>query len=86
MLRRVRAGLAAGEDHWRSEGWRPIPADLGTSIRSDGTKQVTYFHHPLYYYYYYAKDRDSSDVYDQGVKSFGSDWYALRTVGEKFER
>jgi len=64
-------------------GGMAIPADLGTTTRSDGTKQVTYFHHPLYYY---AKDRDSGDVYGEGVKSFGSDWYALRTIGVKFEK
>ena len=63
-------------------GGMAIPADPGTTTRSDGTKQVTYFHHPLYYY---VKDKDSSDVYGQGVKSFGSRWYALRTIGEKFE-
>ncbi len=64
-------------------GGEAIPADLGTITRSDGTKQVTYFHHPLYYY---AKDRVSGDVYGQGVKSFGSDWFALRRIGVKFER
>jgi predicted lipoprotein with Yx(FWY)xxD motif len=60
-----------------------IPADPGTITRSDGTKQVTYFHHPLYYY---VKDRSSGDFYGQGVKSFGSRWYALRTIGVKFEK
>lgn len=63
-------------------GGQAIPADPGTITRSDGTKQVTYFYHPLYYY---VKDKDSGDVYGQGVKSFGSHWYALRTIGEKFE-
>ncbi len=62
-------------------GGQAIPADPGTTTRSDGTKQVTYFHHPLYYY---VKDRDSSDAYGQDVKSFGTHWYALRTIGVKF--
>ncbi len=64
-------------------GGQAIPADPGTITRSDGTKQVTYFHHPLYYY---VKDKDSGDVYGQGVKSFGAHWYALRTIGVKFEK
>ena len=62
-------------------GGQTIPADPGTTTRSDGTKQVTYFHHPLYYY---VKDRDSSDAYGEGVESFGTHWYALRTIGVKF--
>lgn len=60
-----------------------IPGDLGTITRPDGTKQVTYFHHPLYYY---TKDRKSGDAHGQGVKSFGSRWYALRPIGVKFEK
>jgi len=60
-----------------------IPADLGTMARADGSKQVTYFHHPLYYY---SKDKDSRDVAGKGVKSFGSRWYPLRTIGVKFDK
>jgi predicted lipoprotein with Yx(FWY)xxD motif len=63
-------------------GGEAIPADLGTITRSDGVRQVTYFHHPLYYY---AKDKYGGDVYGQGIKSFGADWYALRTIGVKFD-
>jgi predicted lipoprotein with Yx(FWY)xxD motif len=60
-----------------------IPGDLGTITRSDGTKQVTYFHHPLYYF---SMDKDSGDVHGRGVKSFGSRWYPLRTIGVRFDR
>jgi predicted lipoprotein with Yx(FWY)xxD motif len=60
-----------------------IPADLGTIRRPDGTKQVTYFHHPLYYY---SKDKHSSDADGRGIKSFGSTWYPLRTIGVKFDK
>lgn len=56
-------------------GGLAIPRDLGTITRSDGTKQVTYYHQPLYYY---VKDKDSSDAYGHGIKSFGATWYALR--------
>ena len=55
-----------------------IPRDPGMIVRSDGTRQVTYFHHPLYYY---VRDRGSGDANGQGVKSFGSRWYVLRTIG-----
>jgi predicted lipoprotein with Yx(FWY)xxD motif len=57
-----------------------VGADLGTTTRADGTKQVTYKGHPLYYY---AKDGDSGDAYGQGIKSFGADWYGLRPSGSK---
>jgi predicted lipoprotein with Yx(FWY)xxD motif len=60
-----------------------IPADLGTITRTDGRKQVTYFHHPLYYY---SGDRGSRDVNGRGIKSFGSTWYPLRTIGVKFDK
>jgi predicted lipoprotein with Yx(FWY)xxD motif/parvulin-like peptidyl-prolyl isomerase len=73
--------------------WRPVittapptvgelalPRDLGTFRRPDGRLQVTYFHHPLYYY---AKDSRRGDLRGQGVKGFGSRWYALRAIGVK---
>jgi predicted lipoprotein with Yx(FWY)xxD motif len=63
-------------------GGLAIPADLGTITRSGGSKQVTYFHHPLYYY---TKDTSSRDLKGQGVKSFGLRWYALSTIGVRFQ-
>ena len=59
-----------------------MAADLGTTTRADGSKQVTYKGHPLYYY---SKDGDSGDAYGQGIKSFGADWYALRASGSKVD-
>lgn len=44
---------------------------VGTLTRDDGLKQTTYKGHPLYYYY---KDRDSNDVYGQGV---GQVWFVV---------
>jgi predicted lipoprotein with Yx(FWY)xxD motif len=64
-------------------GGEAIPADLGVITRANGTKQVTYFHHPLYYY---SKDKNSRDVYGHAIKSFGSTWYPLRTIGVKFDK
>jgi predicted lipoprotein with Yx(FWY)xxD motif len=57
-------------------------ADIGTIIRPDGTKQVTYAGHPLYYF---ARDGDSGDAYGQGVKAFGAHWYALAPSGKKVD-
>ncbi len=59
-----------------------MTADLGTTTRADGSKQVTYKGHPLYYF---TKDGDSGDAYGQGVKAFGADWYALKPSGSKVD-
>jgi predicted lipoprotein with Yx(FWY)xxD motif len=45
---------------------------LGTTTRTDGTKQVTYNQMPLYYY---AKDTQPGDTTGQGV---GGVWYAAQ--------
>ena len=47
-------------------------AGFGTITRADGSKQITYDHHPLYYY---AKDEDSEDVYGDGV---GGVWHLAK--------
>jgi predicted lipoprotein with Yx(FWY)xxD motif len=60
-----------------------MSADLGTITRADGTKQVTYKGHPLYFY---ARDGDKGDAYGEGLKSFGSDWYALAPSGNKVDK
>lgn len=57
-------------------------AHLGTITRSNGVKQVTYNGHPLYRY---AKDGDASDVYGEGIKSFGAEWYVLAPSGKKVD-
>jgi predicted lipoprotein with Yx(FWY)xxD motif len=59
-----------------------MAADLGTTTRADGSKQVTYKGHPLYYY---KKDGDAGDAYGQGIKSFGADWYVLKPSGSKVD-
>lgn len=63
-------------------GGSAIAADLGTITRSDGTKQVSYKGHPLYYF---IKDKDNGDAYGQGLKTFGSAWYALAPSGKKVD-
>ncbi len=59
-----------------------LAADLGTTTRSDGTKQVTYKGHPLYYY---VTDQQSGETTGQGVKSFGAAWYVLSPKGSKID-
>jgi predicted lipoprotein with Yx(FWY)xxD motif len=57
-----------------------VAADLGTTTRSDGTKQVTYKGHPLYYY---VSDQQSGETTGQGVNSFGAPWYVLSAAGSE---
>jgi predicted lipoprotein with Yx(FWY)xxD motif len=59
-----------------------VAADLGSTMRSDGTEQVTYKGHPLYFY---DDDKDSGDAYGQGSKAFGADWYVLKPNGSKVD-
>jgi len=59
-----------------------LAADLGTTTRSDGAKQVTYKGHPLYYF---AKDGDAGDAYGEALKSFGAGWYVLTPSGNKID-
>ncbi len=55
-------------------------ADLGTTTRSDGTKQVTYKGHPLYYY---VSDSQAGETTGQGVNSFGAPWWVLTPAGSE---
>jgi predicted lipoprotein with Yx(FWY)xxD motif len=55
---------------------------LGTTMRSDGTKQVTYNGHPLYYF---AQDTKPGDTHGQGLKAFGAEWYLIGTDGSKID-
>jgi predicted lipoprotein with Yx(FWY)xxD motif len=49
-------------------------ADLGTIMRSDGTKQVTYGGHPLYYF---AGDSGAGMTNGQGSNGFGAKWWLI---------
>jgi predicted lipoprotein with Yx(FWY)xxD motif len=55
---------------------------LGTTMRSDGTQQVTYNGHPLYYF---QGDAKAGDTKGQGLKAFGADWYLVATSGDKID-
>ncbi len=53
---------------------------LGTTTRSDGTRQVTYNGHPLYLF---VKDKKPGDVKGEGVTAFGAAWFALTPTGSQ---
>ena len=58
-------------------------AKLGTTTRSDGTKQVTYNGHPLYHY---DDDKKPGQTEGQGSKAFGAEWYVLNAKGNKIDK
>jgi predicted lipoprotein with Yx(FWY)xxD motif len=64
-------------------GGAAAAASLGTIKRPDGSMQVTYRGHPLYTY---SSDKDTSDSYGQGIKSFGADWYVIAPTGQKIDK
>ena len=53
---------------------------LGTTARSDGSKQVTYNGHPLYTF---AGDSKAGDVSGQGLTDFGASWWAVSASGSE---
>jgi predicted lipoprotein with Yx(FWY)xxD motif len=61
----------------------PVQArQLGAVTRSDGTRQVTYNHHPLYLY---VGDRRRGDARGQGLDQFGAGWYVVTAAGDKID-
>jgi predicted lipoprotein with Yx(FWY)xxD motif len=55
---------------------------VGTSMRADGSRQVTYNGHPLYYF---AGDTAPGDVKGQGIHNFGGGWYVVTPAGDKID-
>jgi predicted lipoprotein with Yx(FWY)xxD motif len=51
---------------------------LGTTMRADGTTQVTYGGHPLYRF---ISDKKAGDATGQGVNAFGAPWYVVSPSG-----
>jgi predicted lipoprotein with Yx(FWY)xxD motif len=51
---------------------------LGTTVRRDGTTEVTYAGHPLYYF---ISDKKAGDVTGQGIDGFGGPWYVVSPSG-----
>jgi predicted lipoprotein with Yx(FWY)xxD motif len=56
---------------------------LGTTRRSDGSRQVTYSGHPLYRF---AGDTRSGQTGGQGLLDFGARWSVVSAPGEKVDR
>jgi len=57
-------------------------AKLGTTMRADGSKEVTYNGHPLYTY---AGDAAPGATTGQGLNQFGAPWYVLSPGGNKVD-
>lgn len=53
-------------------------SDLGTTTRSDGTKQVTYKRHPVYYF---IGDKSAGTTNGQGRHAFGANWWLVAPSG-----
>ncbi len=51
---------------------------LGTTRRSNGSRQVTYNRHPLYTY---ALDKRAGQTNGEGNSAFGAKWYAVSANG-----
>jgi predicted lipoprotein with Yx(FWY)xxD motif len=57
---------------------------LGTTTRSNGTKQVTYNKHPLYRF---LNDKNKpGSTKGEGLDAFGAEWYVLGANGKKIEK
>jgi predicted lipoprotein with Yx(FWY)xxD motif len=56
------------------------PSLVGTTTRSDGSRQVTYNGHPLYLF---IKDTKPGQTNGQGVIAFGAAWFVLSPAGNQ---
>jgi predicted lipoprotein with Yx(FWY)xxD motif len=56
---------------------------LGTTKRSDGSREVTYAGHPLYYF---AGDSAPKQTNGQGSDSFGSPWWVVSPAGQAIQK
>lgn len=55
---------------------------LGTTTRSDGSREVTYAGHPLYYF---AGDSAPGQTSGQGNTGFGSPWWVVSPAGKAIQ-
>ena len=51
---------------------------VATTMRSDGSPQVTYAGHPLYLF---SGDQNPGDTNGEGVVAYGASWYAVSPAG-----
>ena len=55
---------------------------LGTTTRSDGSREVTYAGHPLYYF---AGDSAPGQTSGQGTNGFGAPWWVVSPAGKAIQ-
>ncbi len=55
-----------------------IPGTFGVAMRKDGSQQLTYDGLPLYSF---IKDKDSGDLYGEGLFAGGGYWWAVVVKG-----
>ena len=53
---------------------------LASTMRSDGSRQITYNNHPLYTF---VKDTKAGDTNGEGLTAFGGTWYAISPAGNQ---
>ena len=53
---------------------------VGSTTRSDGTRQVTYAGHPVYLF---SGDQNPGDTNGEGIVAFGASWYAVSPAGDQ---
>jgi predicted lipoprotein with Yx(FWY)xxD motif len=53
---------------------------LASTMRSDGSRQITYNNHPLYSF---VKDTKAGDTNGEGLTAFGGTWYAISPAGNQ---
>jgi predicted lipoprotein with Yx(FWY)xxD motif len=56
---------------------------VGSTLRADGTTQVTYAGHPLYRF---LLDTKPGQTKGQDLHDFGAGWYVLSPAGKKIEK
>ena len=74
-----------------ASAWPPLPATgnptvgggadaslVASTMRSDGSPQVTYAGHPLYLF---SGDQNPGDTNGEGVVAYGASWYAVSPAG-----
>ena len=55
---------------------------LGTTTRSDGSREVTYAGHPLYYF---EGDSAPGQTTGQGSDGFGAPWWVVSPAGKAIQ-
>jgi predicted lipoprotein with Yx(FWY)xxD motif len=53
---------------------------VASTMRSDGSRQITYNNHPLYTF---VKDTKAGDTNGEGLTAFGGTWYAISPAGNQ---